>query len=188
MKASIQTFGLSLLIVLLAIGIGIGFLYGIDNPVPWVLIAILAAVPWIHRRLTQRQFVSWRDDLSVGIGVIDQEHQKLFGLINNLQTAIYYPAGETFERQALKELVDYTQYHFRREEEMMQRNGYPDYEAHKRVHEDMIRKVQEYLQAYEKDREGTIQDLTRYLKNWLVHHIAGTDRQYGPYLRAHGEA
>ena len=186
MRKSLQTFGLSLFIVLAFLVIGIGFLFGIDNPVPWIMIAVLLVLPVIHKKMTASKFVAWDESLSVGIQAIDDEHQKLLSLINNLQTAVLYPTGETFERQALSELVEYTKYHFQREEELMRENGYPDFEAHKRQHEEMIEEVSEFLGAYEKDREATIDELTRFLKTWLIDHIAGTDQQYAPYLRDKG--
>jgi len=186
MRKSLQTFGLSLFIVLAFITIGIGFLFGIDNPVPWIMIAVLLALPFVHRRMTARRFVAWRDDLSVGIRSIDDDHKKLLGLINNLQTAIYYPTGEAFERQALEELLDYTKYHFEREEQLMAEHDYPDFEEHREQHRAMIGKVNAYMAAYEKDREGTIDAMTEFLKTWLVKHIAGTDQHYSAYLRARG--
>ena len=186
MRKSIQTFGLSLFIVMAFLVIGIGFLFGIDNPVPWIMIAVLAALPFIHKRITARRFVAWDDSYSVGIEDIDNDHKKLLTLINHLQTAVYYSTGETFEREALKELVDYTKYHFEREEKLMQDNGYPDYEPHKKQHEEMIARVQEFIASYEKDREGTIDDLTQFLKNWLIDHINGTDQKYAPFLHEKG--
>ena len=186
MRTSLQTFGLSLFIVLAFIVIGIGFLFGIDNPVPWIMIAVLLLLPLVHKYATARRFVSWRDDLSVGIKSIDEDHKKLLNLINNLQTAVYYPTGEAFERQALQELLEYTHYHFEREEQLMAEHEYPDYEPHKRQHADMIAKVNGFMAAYEKDRESTIDELTQFLKNWLLNHIAGTDQQYSAYLRQRG--
>jgi len=186
MRTSLQTFGLSLFIVLAFITIAIGFLFGIDNPVPWIMIAVLAALPYIHKRLMARRFVSWDDEMSVGIAQIDEDHKKLLTLINHLQTAVYYPTGEAFERQALKDLVDYTQTHFQREEELMSRHEYPDFDAHKREHEEMIVRVGQFLERYEKDREGTIEAMTQFLKAWLLTHIAGTDQKYRPYLHARG--
>ncbi|MEW8509180.1 MAG: bacteriohemerythrin [Candidatus Thiodiazotropha sp.] len=186
MRKSLQTFGLSLFIVLAFLVIGIGFLFGIDNPVPWIMIAVLVALPVIHKKMTSRKFVSWDDNLSVGIQAIDDEHQKLLNLINNLQTAVLYPTGESFERQALSELVDYTKIHFEREEKLMSENGYPDYEAHKQQHEEMIGKVSHFLESYEQDREATIDELTGFLKTWLVDHIAGTDQKYSQFLRDKG--
>lgn len=186
MRKSLKTFGLSLFIVLAFLVIGIGFLFGIDNPVPWIMIAVLLALPVIHKKMTSRDFVSWDDDLSVGIQAIDDDHQKLLTLINNLQTAVLYPTGESFERQALSDLVDYTKYHFAREEKLMSENGYPEYEDHKKQHEEMIAKVSRFLDSYEKDRESTIDELNGFLKSWLIDHIAGTDQKYSQFLREKG--
>lgn len=186
MRNSLQTFGLSVFIVLAFITIGIGFMFGIDNPVPWIMIAILIALPFIHKRIAARQYLAWDDKLSVGIDAIDEDHKKLIGLINTLQTAVMYPSGENYERQALKEVVDYTIYHFKREEELMEKYGYPDYEAHKKTHQAMIEKVNDFMDLYERNSEGAICDLTRYLKTWLIKHIAGTDQQYSSFLKEKG--
>lgn len=186
MRKSIQTLGLSLFIVVALIIIGIGLLPGMN---PWIsvaMVAVLLALPLVNKWLTSKRFVAWRDDLSVGIESIDDDHKKLLTLINNLQTAVFYPTGEAFERQALQELVDYTKYHFEREERLMQENGYPDFEAHKRQHEAMIAKVSGFLEAYERDREGTVEELSVFLRDWLLKHIAGTDKQYSGHLRARG--
>ncbi|MEO5343776.1 MAG: bacteriohemerythrin [Gammaproteobacteria bacterium SHHR-1] len=187
MRKSLQTFGLSLFIILAFIVIGFGFTYGIGNPVPWIMIVLLLALPYAHQRLTEKRFVTWSDDLSVGIEAIDDDHKRLLGLINNLQNAVYYPTGEAFERQSLEELVAYTKYHFEREEALMEKHGYADLEPHKQQHEKMIAEVERYLQAYEKDPESTIEGLTRFLKDWLIKHIRGTDQQYSAYLRGKGE-
>ena len=186
MVKSLKTLGLSIFIVLAFIVSGIGFLFGIDNPVPWIMIAVLAALPFIHKRITARQFVSWDDSYSVGIRIIDDDHKKLLSLINNLQTAVLYPTGEAFERQALTELVDYTKYHFRREEEMMRDNGYPNFESHKQEHEQMIAKVGEFMEDYERNQEGAIHGLIQFLKSWLIGHINGTDQEYAPFLHEKG--
>lgn len=187
MRKSLQTFGLSLFIVLSFIVIGIGFMYGIANPVPWIMIIVLLALPYIHQKTTEKRFVTWNDNLSVGIKTIDDDHKKLLGLINNLQNAVYYPTGEAFERQSLDELVAYTKYHFEREEALMQKHGYPDFEPHKQQHQKMIAEVERYLQTYDKDPENTIEGLIRFLKEWLIKHIQGTDQQYSGYLRSKGE-
>ncbi len=186
MKKSLQTFGLSVFIVLAFITIGIGFLFGIDNPVPWIMIAVLLSLPFIHKKMVARQFLSWDDKLSVGIKAIDDDHKQLINYINMLQTSILYPAGEAYEREALKNVIDYTKYHFEREEKLMQEYEYPDFEAHKKTHEEMIAKVGDYMNRYEQDREETITELSQFLKNWLIRHIAGTDQEYSQHLLSRG--
>jgi len=186
MRKSLQTLGLSVFIVLVIITIFLGFLWGISNPVPWIGIAILIALPFVHKWYAARHFVSWKDDLSVGIDVIDKDHKKLLDLINDLQRSVDYHMGESYERQALKKLVDYTKYHFEREEGLMQSNDYPDFDAHKKEHEEMFVKVGEYLAAYEKDRSSTVDNLCSFLKSWLISHIRGTDQKYVPHLHERG--
>lgn len=183
MRKSLHTLGLSVFIVLVIITIILGFLWGIGNPVPWIGIAILVALPFVHKRMTTRQFVSWSDDLSVGIEVIDEDHKKLLSLINDLQRAVSYCMGESYERQALKELVDYTKYHFEHEEGMLQSHGYPELDAHKKEHEAMIEKVGKFLANYDKDRDVIVDKLTKFLKSWMVTHIRGTDRKYVSYMQ-----
>jgi len=186
MRKSLQTLGLSVFIVVALIIIVIGLLPGMNIWVSVVMAALLLLVPVINKRMTSKRFVAWEDDLSVGIKSIDDDHKKLLTLINNLQTAVYYPTGEAFERQALKELVDYTKYHFEREEKMMLDNDYQDFEPHKRQHEEMIAQVQAYCKRYEKDPEATIEEMAEFLKGWLINHIAGTDQKYSDYLIARG--
>lgn len=186
MRKSWQTLGLSVFIVVALIVIIIGLLPGMNPWLSVVVAAILLTIPLINKWTTSRRFVAWNDNLSVNIASIDDDHKKLLSLINNLQTAVYYPTGEAFERQALEELVDYTKYHFEREERMMRENDYPDYEAHKRQHEEMIEKVGGFLEAYDKDRDATVEELSVFLKDWLLKHIAGTDQRYSAHLNARG--
>ena len=82
--------------------------------------------------------------------------------------------------------MDYTKYHFEREEKMMLDHEYPDYEPHKAQHEAMSAKVQNFCKAYENDPEGTIQEMTGFLRDWLISHIAGTDQKYCAHLHARG--
>ena len=179
-------FGVSLLILTLIIGAILGLLVDPSSPITWVLIVMLVVIPFVHSRLASTQFVEWKDDYSVGIDSIDQQHKKLLNLINQLQTAVDYSTGEQFEREALDELVDYTKTHFIYEEGLLRDNEYPDYEAHKLIHEKMIKKVEEVLSEYEKDHDTAMSNAAEFLKDWLIKHINGTDKEYSEYLIGRG--
>ena len=159
---------------------------GVGNPVPWLLTASLIAIPVLMRRSENRLFVVWRDEYSVGVDSLDNDHKKLLTLINHLQTAVHYQTGEEFEKEALDEVVAYTKYHFEREEKMMQDAGYADLEAHKELHREMIAKVEEFVRDYEKRGHEALEDVALYLKNWLVNHINGTDQEYSSLLKQKG--
>jgi len=179
-------FGVSLLILSLVVAVILGLLAGPTSPLTWALIAILVVIPFIHRKMASKQFVEWKDDYSVGIDSIDQQHKKLLNLINQLQTAVDYSTGEQFEREALDELVDYTKTHFTYEEGLMEQNDYPDFEPHKLQHKQMIKKVEEVLAEYDKDHDTAMSNAAEYLKGWLINHINGTDKEYSSYLIGKG--
>lgn len=179
-------FGVSLLILTLVVAVILGLLAGPTSPLTWTLIAILVIIPFIHRKMASKQFVEWKDGYSVGIDSIDQQHKKLLSLINQLQTAVDYSTGEQFEQEALDELVDYTKTHFTYEEGLMRDNDYPDFEPHKAQHEKMFNKVGEVLAEYEKDHDTAMSNTAEYLKDWLINHINGTDKEYSSYLISKG--
>ena len=175
-------FGLLVLIMSLIIAVILGLLAGPDSPLTWFLIAALLIIPYIHRRLSAKQYVEWKDEYSVGIDSIDRQHKKLLNLINQLQTAVDYSTGEEFERDALDELVNYTKTHFSYEEGLLEKNNYPDFEPHKEQHNQMIKHVEEVLAEYEKDHDTAMSNAVDYLKDWLINHINGTDKKYSSFL------
>jgi hemerythrin-like metal-binding domain len=179
-------FGLALLLLVIITIILLGFMVSLTNPVSWTLIVVLALVPYIHKRMVANRFVEWHDSYSVGIEAIDNDHKKLLNLINQLQTAAHYQTDPQYEREAFDALVDYTKTHFKREEELMEANGYPTYAAHKGEHEAMIAQVNEMLQRYQAKPHETIEEAVQFLKKWLVGHINGTDQGYSQFLRDKG--
>lgn len=179
-------FGLALLLLVIITIILLGFMVDILNPVSWGLIVLLALIPYIHRRIVARRFVEWRDEYSVGIEAIDNDHKRLLNLINQLQTAAHYQTGQQFEQEALDALVDYTKHHFKREEDLMDTHGYPDFEPHKAQHREMIGRVNEMLEDYQHNPQEGLEETVQFLKKWLINHINGTDQAYSQFLRDKG--
>ena len=182
MNNKLRMFGVAVLILTLITAAILGLLISPANPVTWLLLASLLVLPLLHRRLKSHQHLKWKSEYSVGIASIDIQHRKLIELINSLQTAVDYSTGEEFERKALDELVDYTKTHFKYEEGLMEQNDYPDFEPHRDSHAHMIAKVDQVVEAYRQDQEGAIQQALDFLKDWLINHINGTDKQYSRYL------
>ena len=182
MNNKLRMFGVAVLILVLVTAVILGLLISPSHPLTWLLVAILVLLPFFHRRLASRQYIEWKPEYSVGIESIDQQHRKLVGLINSLQTAVDYSTGEEFERQALEELVDYTRTHFKYEEGLMEQHGFPDFEAHRAEHERMIAKVNDVMEAYRQDQDNAMKNAITFLKSWLINHINGTDQQYSEFL------
>jgi len=159
---------------------------GVRHAAPWLTLIAALVLPLIRRAERCAEFLTWKAEYATGLTVIDEEHKKLLTLINSLLAAVHCNTGEEFERHALNELVDYTKYHFRREEELMASNQFPDYEGHKAQHDQMIEQVEGFIRRYEERGREALQDVAEYLKLWLLQHILVTDRKYGPYLQERG--
>ena len=186
MNRKLSMFGVALLMLSLITAVILGFMAGPTSPLTWALVAILVAIPFIHRKVCAKHYIAWKDEYSVGIDSIDQQHRRLVNLINQLTIAVDYSTGEEFEREALAELVDYTKTHFTYEEGLMEDNGYPDFEAHRAQHKEMIAEVDAVLAEYEKDHDMAMRHASDYLKTWLINHINGTDKQYSSFLIGKG--
>ncbi|WP_198264333.1 bacteriohemerythrin [sulfur-oxidizing endosymbiont of Gigantopelta aegis] len=150
------------------------------------MLVILVAIPIVHNKMAKKKYLVWKDDYSVGIEEMDNDHKKLLNLINQLQTAVNYYTGKEFEEKALNELVDYTKTHFKKEEQLMADNGYEDLEAHKQQHKRFISKINDFIIQYKSDSDITIVDTLQFLKEWLIKHINGTDKEYGKVLNDKG--
>ena len=82
-------------------------------------------------------------------------------------------------------LTGYTRTHFRHEEALQLRYGYPDYANHKRFHETFI-KVVEDLAARLKEEGATAQLLTemnKRLVGWLLNHIKTEDVKVARHIQ-----
>ncbi|MEJ1298559.1 MAG: bacteriohemerythrin [Candidatus Sedimenticola sp. (ex Thyasira tokunagai)] len=176
----------ALVIGTLVVVVGLSFLFGLDNPVSWVLLALVLAIPFIYRKVLRKDGVVWKDSYSVGIAALDEDHQKLIQLLNQFQTAYDYHTGEEFESKALEELVSYTKYHFKHEEELLEEHGYPDIEAHKEKHREMALQVESFLDDYAQQGHEALEGVARYLTDWLINHINGTDKEYSGFLNKKG--
>lgn len=186
MNKQLSMFGVALLILIVITSVILGLAAGPTHPLTWLLVAFLVAIPLIHKKMATRHYVEWQDSYSVGINSIDQQHKKLINLINQLQTAVDYSTGEEFEREALNELVEYTKTHFTHEEGLMQQYGYPAFEPHKAEHTQMIKQVENVIAEYEKDPDRSMTHALNFLKDWLINHINGTDKQYSSFLQEKG--
>lgn len=131
-------------------------------------------------------FFEWKEEYSVQVQQIDQQHQKLVGLLNEIYESLSRGEGREALGVILEELIRYTQTHFSTEEQLMKSHGYPDYMAHKEKHEKMAEKVMDYRIKFKAGAIANPIEISNFLKNWLQKHILETDKKYGPFLNRKG--
>ncbi len=128
----------------------------------------------------------WTEDLSVGIGEIDKQHQRQFALMSELAEALRMGRDNATCREIMDRLEDYTHSHFIAEEAAMQRVDYPHFAAHKSEHDRLMRQFRELQEELELEPGQTVdllQALLGWLDDWLVTHIQEVDRQYQEYMQ-----
>ncbi len=186
MENRTKSFIYAAIIGLIIVAIFLGFLSSLTNPISWILIAVLLLIPVLYKKKSNPNKVVWKDEYSVGIEHIDDDHKKLIGLLNNFSIAYDYAMSEAFEKEALNELVSYTKYHFEREEKLLEDNDFPDVIAHKAQHQVMIQQVEKFVDLYNEKGHDALDEISSFLTNWLINHINGTDKQYSEHLHSKG--
>jgi len=129
---------------------------------------------------------SWDDTLSVKVRQFDDQHKKLVDLINQLHDAMKVGKGKDVLGKTLKSLADYTQSHFTAEELLMRQHNYPNFEKHKKEHNQLILKVNDLQKKLQEGSTVLSQEVFVFLKEWVVTHIQVMDKEYGPFLNSKG--
>ena len=136
--------------------------------------------------MSANTLIAWSNDLSVGIGSIDSQHQKLVNMINALNEALI--GGESTEvlNKIFAGLLVYTDKHFTFEEAMFSEHGYPESAAHKAQHDALKGKVVELKEKLDSGAAMIGTEVMAFLKDWLTNHIMKQDMAYAPFLKSKG--
>jgi hemerythrin len=130
--------------------------------------------------------VTWDMSYSVKVARCDEDHKKLFALINSLHDAMLAGKGAQVIQKVVKELADYTEFHFSAEEKLLEQAHYPDLGAHRVQHRVFVKKVQQFQQDLKTTTTGQAISVVTFLKDWLTTHIKQADQQYAAHLNSHG--
>lgn len=132
----------------------------------------------------------WREEFSVNITAIDQQHKELFSIGNFIYELL--SIKDDIDRYdeimlALNKLKEYAMYHFETEEKLMLKYGYPDYEEHKHQHESFIARISSLDEdTVDYDQQKVLMDLIIFIANWIEKHILKTDMAYKDFLNEKG--
>ncbi|OMH33587.1 bacteriohemerythrin [Motiliproteus sp. MSK22-1] len=128
------------------------------------------------------ELIEWKDEYSVGVPLLDDQHKQLVSLINQLTKA---QSSGGMINYVLDELDHYVKEHFRAEEKLLKKAGYADFKAHKDQHrafEDWLRAVRQSFGIGGSSSHLLADSINAYLRNWLINHILKSDMAYKPTL------
>ena len=128
----------------------------------------------------------WKPEYSVKIKVLDEHHQHLFELVNELHDFMRMGKGDEIMITTLRDLLLYTRNHFAAEEVLMTTFSYPQFLSHRLEHQKLTRSVHDFITAFEAGERRFSPQLMDFLNDWLTCHILQTDLQYTAFLRERG--
>ncbi len=132
--------------------------------------------------------VVWCDEYVTGNITVDEQHQQLFAIMNNLHDAMKVGQGKKVVKATLDELLDYTVNHFQMEESLMRTYNYPEYQSHKKIHDELTAKVASWVRDFERPSTVLTIEVSRFLTSWLINHIRERDQKMIKFLREHIQA
>ncbi len=124
----------------------------------------------------------WKDEYALGVGSMDAEHKTLIEKINHLAETLQKGKVTSAVKRAFADLGAYTQEHFAHEEAYQASISYPEIEAHKKLHKQLLQQLGEFGAAIENGQVDAVA-LMRFINNWLLKHILGVDMKYADFSR-----
>ena len=116
------------------------------------------------------------------IGVIDDQHQQIFDLVEALSVSAENGHREQVG-ECINRIVSHTLAHFEFEEELMEQAGYQFLKVHKRLHDHFIQRLAGYTQCFDAG-EDIATELGQFLASWLRSHFSHEDKDYSPQVLA----
>lgn len=134
--------------------------------------------------MSQNEKIHWEHDYSIGIKSIDNQHKKLFDLVNKLYDLEESKNIKEEIREILYAFNDYTIVHFRDEEAYMNSIGYPNFEEHKKIHEHIVESLSQIVHT--PATLNIIKSKMRVVaKRVLIDHIVNEDHKIWEYVKKH---
>ena len=124
----------------------------------------------------------WSDSFSVHNQLIDDQHKKLFELAHKAYTAGNKHTTRENIRELLSDFFQYMNVHFSDEEDYMEKIGYPELEAHKELHKQIIQELSKTIKNIRSinDMKEKLQIVSQ---EWLLQHILHSDMLIEKYRK-----
>ncbi|MDR1239429.1 MAG: bacteriohemerythrin [Treponema sp.] len=134
--------------------------------------------------MKENELIHWGDRYRIGIPLIDEQHKTLIDMTNTLYLGCLEgdESANAYFLKTIHEAVDYVRFHFTTEEKLLERINYPGLTAHKKEHENFVKEILQQVQAFQEGKKFVPNIFVRYLRDWVLTHIAVSDKLYARYL------
>ena len=131
-----------------------------------------------------KQLIIWAEKYSVGYEEIDNQHKKLAGMINELYDSFVRGKADEVAETIIKEMIEYTDYHFKTEEKYFVKHNYSETQLHIEEHKGFVNQVVTFYEDLKKGSVTISYDVMNFLRDWLLEHIQGSDVKFGKEFKS----
>lgn len=128
-------------------------------------------------------YIVWRSSYELGFKEIDEQHQRLIEIINELYEAQQQGTGRTLVRDSIVKLIEYSVYHFDNEQKLFEQYSYPAADEHIKEHKGFIEKAESLKTEIGNNNILVTLKTLDFLKDWTINHILGTDKDFSEFVR-----
>lgn len=130
--------------------------------------------------------IQWIPALSVGVKELDDQHKKVFEIINEIYDGLSITKDKNLLPDVFQDLVDYANVHLSREEFYFEKFDYPEKDSHTAIHNEYRKKIEDFRKRWEQGEDGVAYQITSFLNDWWQNHIYKVDKKYTVFFQEHG--
>jgi hemerythrin len=135
--------------------------------------------------------IAWREQLSVGNNIIDEDHKYLIEIINKVEVCLAKKDMPALKAE-LQRLHDYAQLHFDREEKIASAVGYEQTPGLHQSHQELMERLATMQSSFVSAEQTWSPELTKsfadFLRDWLIDHVIKEDLLMKPVLQKYSPA
>jgi hemerythrin len=130
--------------------------------------------------------LNWHEGMSTGFPDLDHHHKEILARFNEFYG--YMSRGESDKRAEAGRILDflqfYAEWHFRCEEEYMEKYQCPALEENKRAHADFLKRFGGFYAQWQTAGmdPALVNDTFVALMDWIMNHIQGVDTRLNQYV------
>jgi len=122
--------------------------------------------------------IHWKEEYSLNIHRIDEQHKKLIDMINVLHNSLSQNEKDDILDQVISDMIDYSFIHFRDEEKYFIQFGYENATEHILEHQYFLKNAEKLRQDHSLNDPTLKYEVVMFLQKWFTNHIMHSDKKY----------
>ncbi|MGL5258093.1 MAG: diguanylate cyclase [Proteocatella sp.] len=132
----------------------------------------------IDRNLENVVSIEWGGFFESGNTVLDLEHSSLIRLTNEIIDTSLFEKNIEKLKQLLEKIIFDSKVHFKSEEEILENEGYEKLEEHKKLHFELMEKMEELKEKFYKGKIDAVEVARYVVQEFVIGHIIKEDFKF----------